>query len=193
MGETIVIQGAGGLGLYATAVAREMGAEQIIVIDGIDARLKLAQELGAHAVIDVKDITEPRKRSQKVLDLTGNWGADVVVEVVGIPDVVNEGIRMLARGGRYLELGNITARATYKADPSLLVGANRSIHGVSLYTPFTLKKAIDFLERSRDTLPLDKLFSHTYPLEDIDQAFHEADAFAASPHQVTRASIKMAA
>ncbi|MDP6935158.1 MAG: zinc-binding dehydrogenase, partial [Myxococcota bacterium] len=95
-------------------------------------------------------------RVSQVQAWTDGWGADVVVEVVGIPEVVPEGIRMLARGGRYLELGNINPRQTYKADPSLLVGANRSIVGVSLYPPLTLKKAVDFLSRTRKRFPYDK-------------------------------------
>ena len=86
-------------------------------------------------MIDINEITDPRARVSQVQSLTDGWGADVVVEVVGHPDVCNEGIRMLARGGRYLELGNINPRMTYKADPSLLVGFNRSIIGVSLYPP----------------------------------------------------------
>ena len=71
---------------------------------------------------DIEDVEDAY--ADKVLDLTGRWGADVVVEVVGIPDVMPEGVRMLSRGGRYLTLGNITPRATYKEDPSILVGGN---------------------------------------------------------------------
>ena len=52
-GQTVVIQGAGGLGVYACAVAREMGAGQVIVIDGVDERLELASEFGAADVVDI--------------------------------------------------------------------------------------------------------------------------------------------
>jgi len=57
-GDTVVIQGAGGLGIYATAVARETGATSIIVIDGIEERLKLAQEFGADHLINIKGLLE---------------------------------------------------------------------------------------------------------------------------------------
>ena len=53
LGENVVIQGAGGLGVYATAVAKEMGAGQVIVIDSIPERLELARGFGADAIIDI--------------------------------------------------------------------------------------------------------------------------------------------
>ena len=79
-GKTIVIQGAGGLGIYATAVAKDMGAEKIIVIDGIEERLRLAKAFGADELIDLRQIKTPMERGLKIKELTGGWGADVVAE-----------------------------------------------------------------------------------------------------------------
>ena len=188
-GETVVVQGAGGLGLFACAVAKDMGASKVIAIDGSSSRLELAKRFGADEVINIHEVSDGRARVARVMDLTGGWGGDVVVEVVGRPEVVNEGIRMVARGGRYLEMGNINPKHTYKADPSLLVGWNRSIIAVSLYPPDVLPRAIDFLERTRDRYPFDQLLSNDYGLEDIDRAFQEADALSGSNSGLTRASI----
>ena len=58
-----MIQGAGGLGVYACAVAREMGAGQIIVIDGVDERLELASEFGADEFVDLREYTTPGRRA----------------------------------------------------------------------------------------------------------------------------------
>jgi len=183
-GETIAIQGAGGLGIYATAVAREMGAAKIIVIDGIPERLKLAKAFGADEVIDMRELKEPYERSGRVKELTGNWGADVVVEVVGFPQVIPEGIDMLGNGGRYLELGNVSPLKTVELDPAMLVINGKSIVAVALYTAETLKKALDFLSRTKDKYPFDKILSRTYPLEQIEKAFKQQDKGL-----VTRSSI----
>jgi threonine dehydrogenase-like Zn-dependent dehydrogenase len=191
-GESVVIQGAGGLGLYATAVAREMGAHRVIVIDGVPARLALAKRMGADEVVSLRELPDARARTARVLELTDGWGADLVVEVVGIPDVMPEGVRMLGRGARYLTLGNITPKATYKEDPSILVGGNRSIVGVSLYPPIVLKRALDFLLRARDRYPLAEL-PKKYPLERIDEAFQDADHLARTGKGLARASIELAA
>lgn len=191
-GENVVIQGAGGLGLYATAVAREMGAHRVIVIDGVDERLALARRMGADEVIDIREESDPKARTAHVLSLTDGWGADLVVEVVGIPDVMPEGVRMLGRGARYLTLGNITPKLWYKEDPSILVGGNRSIVGVSLYPPIVLKRALDFLSRARERYPLGSVVEK-YPLERINEAFADADLLARGGKGVTRAAIALGA
>ena len=196
-GDTVVVQGAGGLGLYACALAREMGADRIIAIDSVAERLEMAKAFGADEVIDMTQVPDPRARVGLVMGKLDRWGADVVVEVAGVPEAVPEGIRMLARGGRYLELGNINPRATYKADPSLLVGMNRSIIGVSLYPPDVLRRAMDFLKRTKDRYPFHKLLSHDFELADINDAFafadiggHDHDETAAADcPRCTRASI----
>jgi len=187
-GETVVIQGVGGLGLYACAVAKEMGAERIVAIDAVPSRLELAKQFGADVTIDMNEIPESRARVQKVMSVLDGWGADVVVELAGVPEAVPEGIRMLGRGGRYLEIGNINPRRTYKQDPSLLVGFNRSIHGVSLYPPDVLWRSLQWLQRAGDRYPLDKLLSHDYALADIDKAFTESD-WEAGHATCSRASI----
>jgi D-arabinose 1-dehydrogenase-like Zn-dependent alcohol dehydrogenase len=174
-GETIVIQGAGGLGLNATAVAKDMGAAKVIVIDGIDERLKLAKAFGADELIDMSKLKTPEARVQRVRELTGGWGADVVAELVGFPRVIPEGLDMLGNGGRYLAMGTISIGKTFKADPSIVIMGNKSIVGVILYKAYALKKALDFLSRAKDRYPFNKISSRLYPLEEINRAFIEQE------------------
>ena len=174
-GETIAIQGAGGLGIYATAVAKEMGAAKVIVIDGIDERLELAKAFGADELIDFRELKTPMERWLKVKELTGGWGADVVAELVGFPRVIDEGIDMLANGGRYLELGNVSPLMTCEFEPSKLTISGKSMVGLSLYTADALRKALDFLSRAKDRYPFEKILSRSYPLEEINEAFENQD------------------
>ena len=71
-GDTVVIMGAGGLGLHATAMAKDMGAHQVIVLDRLDNRLRLAEEFGADATINVEEYAEPAARVQRVRAAHGN-------------------------------------------------------------------------------------------------------------------------
>jgi len=174
-GETIVIQGAGGLGINATAVAREMGADKVIVIDGITERLNLAKAFGADELIDMREYQTPEERVQRVMELTGNQGADVVAELVGFPRVIPEGLNMLCSGGRYLEIGNVSPGMTVEIDPALLVMGSKTIVSVIFYGRDTLNKALGFLRRTKGKYPFDKILSHTYPLEEINKAFEEQD------------------
>jgi D-arabinose 1-dehydrogenase-like Zn-dependent alcohol dehydrogenase len=184
LGDSVVIQGAGGLGVYATAVARELGAGQVIVIDSIRSRLELARAFGADAVVDIEEFPDTEMRVQRVLELTDGWGADVVAELVGHPRVCNEGLRMLGRTGRYLEIGNINPGLTYELDPSSLIFGNRSILGMVYYEAEHLQQALDLMRRTRSKYPWERVVSHTFPLEQINEAFLAADA-----GEVTRAAI----
>lgn len=69
-GDTLVVQGAGGLGLYAIAVARDMGAERVIAIDALPDRLALARSFGADATVSLDEYPTPEARVQRVRELT---------------------------------------------------------------------------------------------------------------------------
>ena len=89
LGDTVVVQGAGGLGINAAAVARTAGAAEVIVIDKITERLDAASDFGATHCIDASglstaDVTEQVHRH------TDGIGADWVLEVVGVPGVIPE-------------------------------------------------------------------------------------------------------
>lgn len=175
-GETIAIQGAGGLGIYATAVAREMGASRIIVIDGIAQRLEMARAFGADETVDMKQFKTPQERAARVKELTGGWGVDAVAELVGSPQAIPEGLEMLASGGRVLEIGNISLmHGCFETDPAFMVVFSKSIVAVLMYGRDTLKKSLDFLVRTRNKYPYDRILSHSYRLEDINQAFEDQD------------------
>jgi threonine dehydrogenase-like Zn-dependent dehydrogenase len=175
MGDTLVIQGAGGLGINATAVARDMGAGRIIVIDGVPERLELAKACGADEVIDINEAPAPMDRSSKVMTLTGGRGADIVAEIVGLPAVIPEGIQMVRSGGTYLEVGCISMGQTVTIDPSQLVWGNKDIISVNMYDPWILPVALDFLRRNKDRFPLTQVVSHRHPLEEIEEAFQQAE------------------
>ncbi len=174
-GETIVIQGAGGLGINATAVAKDRGAGKVIVIDSIDDRLELAKAFGADEIIDMKQYPTPEERMMRVMELTGFRGADVAADLVGFPAVIPEGLSMLGMGGRYLEIGNISPGVTMQLDPSSLVSGNKSIHGVLYYDKKSIRNAVEFLSRSKGKYPFDKILAKSYPLEQINEAFEAQD------------------
>jgi putative phosphonate catabolism associated alcohol dehydrogenase len=175
LGEYVVVQGAGALGLYAVAVAKARGAARVIAIDGVPERLELATAFGADAVIDINELTTDKDRVKTVRKLTDGQGADVVVEVVGHPSAIDEGLKMLGQFGRYVEIGNINIGRTFEFDPSRFVFGNKTMVGVSLYDPAVLSRALTFLEQHQDTLPFHRLAAAHYSLDDINEAFAAAE------------------
>jgi threonine dehydrogenase-like Zn-dependent dehydrogenase len=174
-GDTLVVQGAGGLGLNAVAVARDLGADRVIVLDRVASRLELARAFGADHALNVADLATPERRIQAVMDLTGGFGADVAADFVGYPEVVPEGLRMLRGGGCYLEIGSIAPGNIFSYDATALVRGNTRLVAASNYSPWALARALAFLRRNVARFPFERLISHVFALARISEAFQAAD------------------
>jgi threonine dehydrogenase-like Zn-dependent dehydrogenase len=192
-GQTVVVQGAGGLGLNAVAVARDMGADRVIVLDRLPERLELARAFGADDTLSIAELGTAERRIQAVMDLTGGFGADVVADFVGYPEVIPEGLRMLRSGGCYLEVGSIAPGNVFSYDATALVRNNARLVATSNYSPWALADALAFLARNRTRFPFERIVSHVYPLDRISDAFHQADWLhrEGDPLRVSRAALSM--
>jgi threonine dehydrogenase-like Zn-dependent dehydrogenase len=173
LGDTVVIQGAGGLGINAAAVARTAGAAEVIVVDKISERLDVAADFGATYCINARDISTAEV-TERVHTHTDGIGADWVLEVVGVPDVIPDGIGFLNNGGTLLEVGNVGMGRTFELDPSALVYGNKSVRAVMLYDPVTLATGLTFLQHT--SFPFDRLMPEPFHLSDVNAAFASADA-----------------
>ncbi len=182
-GEQVVVQGAGGLGLCALAVAASRGA-RTIVIDGIPKRLQQARRFGAEAIVDMREDDTPERRAARVKALTGGSGADVAVEVTGVPAAFAESVLLVRSGGRVVELGNISPGHTTPFDPGTLTRRSVAILPAIRYHPWYLARALDFLEATRSRFPFDTLLDAEYPLRDVGRALVDSDE-----RKVTRASL----
>lgn len=181
--DSVVIQGLGGLGLNAIAVANEKGAETI-AIDGVGDRLEMAEEFGADHLIDMREHETVDDRAAAVEDLTGGLGADVAVEVTGVPDAFTEGIQLLRKGGSYLEMGNIIPGETTEFDPGKMTRKSIDVVSTMRYDPWYLQEALSFLEQHGDKYPFGDLIDAEFSLNEIDDALAQS-----RDRSVTRASL----
>jgi Zn-dependent alcohol dehydrogenase len=97
------------------------------------------------------------------------------MELVGNPNVVDEGLRMTAPEGTYLEIGNINVGWETRFDPAWILFGNRRIIGVAHYEAEHLKATLDLMIRTRERYPYDRILSHTFPLEEINEAFRQQE------------------
>ncbi|MFC1864788.1 zinc-binding dehydrogenase [Chloroflexota bacterium] len=173
LGGKAVIQGAGGLGLAATPMVKDMGASQVIVIDKIPERLKLTESFGADHTINSDEYPTAKARIKRVKELTGWRGVDVVVEVVASsPEVVPEGLEMLALRGTYLTIG-LVGPFTTTIGMGLFIGKGIRLIGSANYKAWTIPKVMEFMARTKDKYPFDKIISHKFKLEDVEEAFRQ--------------------
>ena len=113
------------------------------------------------------DLPTPERRIEAIQELTGGFGADVVADFVGYPEVVPEGLRMLRGGGCYLEVGSISPGNVFSYDATALVRASARLVATSNYSPWALARALAFLKRNLPRFPFERLVSHVYPLARI--------------------------
>ncbi|SDL95587.1 zinc-binding dehydrogenase [Bacillus sp. OK048] len=181
--ETILIQGAGGLGLYGAAIAKESGAK-VIIIDGVEARLNQAKKFGADHLINIREYDTVEKRNALIMEITNDKGADVGLEVSGVPDAFSEGIHHIRQGGRYVSMGNIVIGAFTQFDPGLMTRKSITINSVIRYQPSFLYKALEFLSRNINKYPFIDLVDADFKFEDIETALNKS-----LKREITRASI----
>jgi len=168
--DTVIVQGAGPVGIAALAVARSAGAGQVIVIGGPKHRLETAKRFGADRVIDLDEVKNAEERIKAVRELTGGFGADAVLECVGAPSAVVEGMEMCRDGGKYLVLGHYCDAGTVAFNPHVITRKQLQVFGSWSSEPRHLKGAIEFLRRWRKQFPFETMVSHRFSLEKANEA-----------------------
>jgi D-arabinose 1-dehydrogenase-like Zn-dependent alcohol dehydrogenase len=185
-GDSIVIQGAGGLGLNAAAVAKEKGAK-VIIIDAVESRLEIAKQFGADHVINIKEFDTVEKRAAAVRDLTDGVGADVGIELSGVPAAFSEGVHLIRGGGKYVSIGNVSPGKYTDFDPGLLTRKSIQIIPIVRYDPWYLDKALQFLSKNINKYPFVNMMDGEFEFSSIQDALDMS-----ASREVTRASIVMA-
>jgi len=173
LGETVLIQGAGGLGLYASAIAKERGAT-VIIVDVLADRLELAKRFGADYTININEFPTAEDRINETLRLTGGKGVDAAVEVAGASDTFEEALRHLKLKGRYLVMGinNVAIKTTMS--PGYIVRKAITIVGQVRYHPKYLYQALLFLQKYKDKYPFGELSDREYSLDELQEVLRLA-------------------
>lgn len=176
-GDQVVIQGSGPVGLACLALARDRGAGRVLVIGGPDHRLELARQFGADVCLDVTR-TSMAERREQILKLTGSFGADVVLECVGLPQAVSEGLELCRDGARYLILGHYGDAGTINFNPHTVTRKQLVLAGSWGFEPRHTYSALQFLNRTRDRFPFGKLVSAPFALERASEALAATASWA---------------
>lgn len=181
---TVVVQGAGGVGLFATAIASLMGAE-VVVVDAVGTRLEDAKRFGAEHVVDMTEFTTVDARNERIVALTGR-APDVVVEAAGVPAALDEAIRLVRPGGQVVEVGNVSVAEEQSASilPGLITRKCLTVRGTLRYQPWYLAKALHLLAREGHRFPFESLTDRHYALDETQLALERA-----ANKQVARAII----
>jgi threonine dehydrogenase-like Zn-dependent dehydrogenase len=154
IGDAVVVQGSGPIGVLAIAAALEMGAGRVVVVGAPELpRLALCREFGAEATVSLDDYPTPSERVQQVREIVGGFGADVVIECSGHPAAGPEGIEMLRDGGTYIEMGQFTDAGSVETNWHRFCTKDVTLLGSWAFTANDIPLGIDMLDRTRSSYP----------------------------------------
>lgn len=161
--KTVLILGAGPIGLFATGIAKACGASLIIISDPNDYRLAIGKKMGAHSIIN------PRKQDvvQTVLDATRDNGIEVVLEFSGNNQALNQGLKAITPGGRMSILGIYERRVRIDLNKDVIFKKIR-IYGITGRKIFsTWHKTSRFL--SSGLVDPSPVITHQFSLKDYEK------------------------
>jgi len=175
LGQTVVVQGSGPVGLNAAIFASLAGALRVLVVGGPAARLETARRLeGVEDVLDVTRVAGSQERARWVLERTQGRGADVVIEATGNPLAVAEGLEMLRDAGRYVVVGQYTDAGDVTLNPHLHINRRHAtILGCWGYEYSHLHRALALMSRHRERFRWREMVTREYGLEQAGEALED--------------------
>jgi NADPH:quinone reductase-like Zn-dependent oxidoreductase len=159
-GETVLLQGTGGVSIFALQFAKAKGAK-VIITSGSDEKLKRAKALGADLTINYK--TQPDWEN-KVMELTNNQGADVAISVSWIE--ISKTIAAMAMGGRIAVVGLLGGTDT-EVSVSGIIGKNLAINGIQTGS----RDAFKAMNRAIDVNKIKPVIDKVFPVSAFRDAF----------------------
>lgn len=179
-GDTIVVVGAGPVGLAAIVTAKLYGPGRIVAVDLDNSRLERAREFGADVIIN----NSSENAVERVQEMTDGLGADVVMEAVGVPATFELCTELVCPGGRVANIGVHGEPATLHLETLWIKSITITTGLVDTYSTQTLLKLV-----SEGRLDPTGLTTHRFELNEIMEAYDVfADAANTNALKVTLSS-----
>jgi len=166
-GDTVLIIGAGPMGLIHLKVSKWAGA-RVIMADLLDNRLQVAQQMGADACINSGN----SDLQAEVANLTNNAGAEVVITSLGIPAVIEQSLKLVRNGGTFNIFGGPPAGQSISVDPRWLHYSEINLTGSFAATPDDFRQALDLI--ASGAIVVDDLISDRFSLDSMLDAVERA-------------------
>ena len=164
--DTIVLAGAGTLGLGMIQALKLKRKKRLIVLDMIDKRLEYARKAGADIVLNPSACNAVNE----VLSLTDGIGCDIYIEATGHPSAVQQGLDMIRKGGRFVEFSVMSGPSTI--DWSLIGDAKEITIVGSQLSPHCYQPTINGIQKG--LINTAGVVTHVFPLTEWQEAFRVA-------------------
>lgn len=176
LGDRVLIQGSGPVGLSACALALLSGAAWVGVIGAPESRLAKARDFGVDLTLDVTRTT-PSERLRVIRDATQGRGPDIVIEASGNPHAVREGCELVRDAGRYVVVGQYTDNGEIEINPHLHINKKHlEIRGCWGSDLSHVYRSMTLLSRFNQRIDWSGLISRRYALDSVTQALQDVEA-----------------
>jgi len=165
-GQVALILGSGPIGLVTLEVLLARGVTEVIAVDVVPLRLEKAAELGARYVVNAKD----QDVREKVMEITGGRGVDVVFETAGSVVTTQMTVEMVRKGGKVVLIG-LPSVPRVDFDVIKVIDKELDVLGIFRYAN-TYKGCVDLLNAGK--VDLATLITHRFPLEKTQEALQFA-------------------
>jgi threonine dehydrogenase-like Zn-dependent dehydrogenase len=163
-GDSVAVVGGGPIGLIATAVLALHRPRRLIVLEPLEARRRIALQMGASAVLD----PTAEGADAAFLEATDGRGVELTVEAVGTTASVAAAVNATAGGGQLVWLGNVGR--VVEIDEFKVVWNNLTLHASVGVTRQAVERAIDLI--ADGSVPVTNILTLDVPLEEAVEAFH---------------------
>ncbi len=172
-GETVLVIGAGTIGVFAAISAKLAGAK-VFMCDVAEAKLQYAENFGIDGII-INDNNDTF--IEKAMAATGGNGFDITIEAVGLPSTFQNSVDAVAFHGRTIIIGVGKKNADFNF--TTIQRKEMDIMGSRNATKEDFEEVIQII-KSGKVRNLDKIVTHEFSFDDADKAFAELDANAAN-------------
>ncbi len=176
LGDRVLIQGSGPVGLSCAALALLSGAAWVGLIGAPDIRLKAAEKFGVDWTVNVEQTTL-HDRHRSVLDITRGKGADITIEASGNPLAVSEALNLTRDAGRVVIVGQYTDNGDISINPHLQINKKHlEILGCWGSDFSHVYNAMECMSRFNNRIHWEDLITKAYRLEDAGEALRDVES-----------------
>jgi L-iditol 2-dehydrogenase len=165
LGETVLIVGAGPIGLMHLQLAIADGAGCVIVNEPIEHRRKMAADLGATYAVGL----DSAGLAEFVKEITHGLGVDRIVMAIGVTSIINDTIKLLCKGGTINLFAGFGGKGEAMVEANLIHYNEITVNGTSAYTRYDYLTSFDLIKNKR--VNVNGLVSHEFSLEDFNKAY----------------------
>lgn len=164
--DTVLIVGAGPIGLMHLQLSKIVGAKEVIVSEPIESRREKAKRLGADCVVD------PTKENLEeiIKERTGGLGADVIVMAIGVPAIINSTLKLCKKGGTVNLFAGFAGTGEAKIEVNTIHYNEINVNGSTAYKREDYLEAADMVINQR--VNLEEIVTHTYKIEEFQDAYN---------------------